>query len=195
MLFYFKVRADQTIKMNKMKIKTALSLSLITLCSQHLYAAQATEQSVNQLIKVMNIDSILQQTLKQIRPQMDQQAYMTVKSIVKHEQLNPQEQIVANQLADKMYEQSVKILSWEQMKPMYQQIYKTVYSAEEVEAQIDFYSSTVGQAILQKSPLVAQESMKIVNGRLGEIMKSSEKDFKEIQSKLDQLKTAAEQAK
>lgn len=195
MLFYFKVRADQTIKMNKMKIKTALSLSLITLCSQHLYAAQATEQSVNQLIKVMNIDSILQQTLKQIRPQMDQQAYMTVKSIVKHEQLNPQEQIVANQLADKMYQQSVKILSWEQMKPMYQQIYKTVYSAEEVEAQIDFYSSTVGQAILQKSPLVAQESMKIVNGRLGEIMKSSEKDFKEIQSKLDQLKTVAEQAK
>lgn len=195
MLFYFKVRADQNIKMNKMKIKTALSLSLITLCSQHLYAAQATEQSVNQLIKVMNIDSILQQTLKQIRPQMDQQAYMTVKSIVKHEQLNPQEQIVANQLADKMYQQSVKILSWEQMKPMYQQIYKTVYSAEEVEAQIDFYSSTVGQAILQKSPLVAQESMKIVNGRLGEIMKSSEKDFKEIQSKLDQLKTVAEQAK
>lgn len=178
-----------------MKIKTALSLSLITLCSQHLYAAQATEQSVNQLIKVMNIDSILQQTLKQIRPQMEQQAYMTVKSIVKHEQLNPQEQIVANQLADKMHEQSVKILSWEQMKPMYQQIYKTVYSAEEVEAQIDFYSSTVGQAILQKSPLVAQESMKIVNGRLGEIMKSSEKDFKEIQSKLDQLKTVAEQAK
>ena len=176
-----------------MKITTALAISFITLSSPQLYAAQATEHSVNQLIKIMTIDSILQQTLKQIRPQMDQQAYITVKNIVQHEQLNPQEQIVANQLADKMYQQSIKILSWEQMKPMYQHIYQTVYSADEVQAQIDFYSTEVGQAILQKSPLIAQESMKIVNGRLAEIMKSSEKDFKDIQSQLNQLKRAAEQ--
>ena len=178
-----------------MRIKSIVIISMLIGVFQQSFAAQPTDKSVNQLIEVMQIDSLLQQTLKQIRPQLDQQAYIAVKSIVKHEQLNPQEQIAANELADKMYQQSEKMLSWQQMKPMYQQIYKTVYSAEEVQAQIDFYSSTMGQSILKKSPLVAQESMKIVNGRLGEIMQGSEKDFKDIQVKLEQLKKAAEQDK
>ncbi|QIO09820.1 DUF2059 domain-containing protein [Acinetobacter lanii] len=170
-----------------MKITTILSITLLILINQKSFAKQATEQSVNQLIQVMNINSVLQETLKQIRPQMDQNAYVTVKSIIKHDQLSPQEQIVANELADQMYQQSVKILAWEQMKPIYEKVYREVYSGEEVQAQIDFYSSEIGQSILRKSPLVAQESMKIINTQIGKILQTQEKDLQKLNLKLGRV--------
>jgi hypothetical protein len=110
---------------------------------------------------------------------------------VNKEQLSPQEQIVANELADKMYAQSQKTVSWEQIKPLYLKIYKDVFNAEEVQAQIDFYSSAVGQSILKKSPQIAQETMKMMNTQLSNILQNTEQDFKEINKKLAELKKAA----
>ncbi len=176
-----------------MKIKRILAIGLMVIFGQQSFAAAPTQQHVDQLLKVINIDAVLQETLKQIRPQMDQNAYITVKSIVKHDQLSPQEQIVANELADQMYQQSVKMLAWEQMKPIYEKVYREVYSGEEVQAQIDFYSSEIGQSILRKSPLVAQESMKIINTQIGKILQTQEKDLQKLNLKLDNLKKAAEQ--
>ncbi|AWL30032.1 DUF2059 domain-containing protein [Acinetobacter defluvii] len=171
--------------------KILLCLGLCTLAPMT-FAAQATNQQVQKLIDVMRIDQLLQQTVQQIRPQIDQQAYVIVQNIVKHDKLSPQEQIVANELADQLFEQSKKSISWDKMQPIYQKIYKDVYSGEEVQAQIDFYSSKVGQAILEKSPIVAQESMKIVNTQLLSTMQSTEKDFAQLNKKLEALKKAAE---
>ena len=72
-----------------------------------------------------------------------------------------------------------------------EKIYKDVYSAEEVQAQITFYSSPVGQSILKKAPLATQESMKIINSRLAENMQATEADFKDIKQKIEALKKAA----
>ncbi len=169
----------------------ACSMGLVSFGS---FAAQPTDQQVQKLMKIMNIDQLLQQTILQIRPQLDQQAYAIVQNTVKHEQLSPQEQIVANQLSDKMFEQSKKTVSWEKLQPIYQKIYKDVYSADEVQAQIDFYSSPVGQSILKKAPLVAQESMKIMNASLASSIQATESDFKEINTQLEQLQKAAQEA-
>ena len=109
-----------------------------------------------------------------------------------HEKLSPQEQIVANELSDKLYQQSLKSIAWEQMQPIYQKIYKDVYSAEEVQAQINFYSSPMGQSILAKAPLATQESMKIINSRLTKNMQATEADFKDIQQKIKALQKAAQ---
>lgn len=172
-------------------LKTLLFSSLI-LITPYTLAAPASDFQVQKLIEVMKINQLLQQTIQQIRPQLDQQAYTIVQNIVKHEKLSPQEQIVANELADQLYEQNKKSISWQKMQPIYQKIYKDAYTAEEVQAQIDFYSSPVGQAILDKSPIVAQESIKIVNTQLMSTMQSAEKDFASVNKKLEALKKVAE---
>lgn len=178
---------------NKMNIRKTYLITALMTISQFSFAAQASDQKVSQLIQVMDINSLLQETLKQLRPQIDQQAYIVIKTYLQHDKLSPQEQIVANELADKMYQQSQNMLSWDQMKPIYQKVYQEVYNAEEIQAQIDFFSSSTGQSILKKSPLVAQESMKIVNSRLVNILKTSEQDFKQLNKKLENLKQAATQ--
>lgn len=174
-----------------MKLLQHLVLLGSCLTANFAFAAQASDQQVQQLLKVMNIDQLLQETMQQIRPQLDQQAYQIIKMSVNKEQLSPQEQIVANELADKMYAQSQKTVSWEQIKPLYFKIYKDVFNAEEVLAQIDFYSSAVGQSILKKSPQIAQETMKMMNTQLSNILQNTEQDFKEINKKLAELKKAA----
>lgn len=173
------------------KIKHILSLSSLVICSTFTFAEAPSDQSVEQLLQTMDMNTILQETLKQIRPQLDQQAYITVQNIVKRDQLSPQEQIVANDLADEFYKQSSKSIAWENIKPIYQKIYKDVYTADEVKAQIDFYSSPAGQSILKKSPLVAQESMKMINSKLGQTLKTSEEELKKISQKIEALKKAA----
>lgn len=174
-----------------MKIIKYLICGLIC-CSANLsFAAQASSQDVDKLINVMNLNQLIQDTLKQIRPQLDQQAYTIVQSIVKHENLSPQEQVIANQLADKLYVQSQKMLAWDKLKPVYSKIYSNVFNAEEIKAQIDFYSSPIGQSILQKTPLVAQESMKIMNDQLFSVMQTTQQDFADIDKQLRELKKQA----
>lgn len=175
-----------------MKIIKYLICGLIC-CSANLsFAAQASPQDVDKLINVMNLNQLIQDTLKQIRPQLDQQAYTIVQSIVKHENLSPQEQVIANQLADKLYGQSQKMLAWDKLKPVYSKIYSNVFNAEEIKAQIDFYSSPIGQSILQKTPLVAQESMKIMNDQLFSVMQTTQQDFADIDKQLRELKKQAD---
>ncbi|WP_373350525.1 DUF2059 domain-containing protein [Acinetobacter bereziniae] len=174
-----------------MKLLQHLVLLGSCLTANFAFAVQASDQQVQQLLKVMNIDQLLQETMQQIRPQLDQQAYQIIKMSVNKEQLSPQEQIVADELADKMYAQSQKTVSWEQIKPLYLKIYKDVFNAEEVQAQIDFYSSAVGQSILKKSPQIAQETMKMMNTQLSNTLQNTEQDFKEINKKLAELKKAA----
>lgn len=176
-----------------MRIKHILSLSSLIFCSTLSFAKAPSDQSIEQLLHTMDIKTILQETLKQIRPQLDQQAYITIQNIVKRDQLSPQEQIVANELADELYKQSSKSVAWENIKPIYHKIYKDVYTADEVKAQLDFYSSPAGQSILKKSPLVAQESMKMINSKLGQTLKTSEEELKIISQKIEALKIAANQ--
>ena len=175
-----------------MKLLQHLLLASACISTNFAFAAPASDQQVQQLLKVMNIDELLQETIQQIRPQLDQQAYQIIQMTVKKDQLNPQEQIVANELADKMYEQSKNTVAWNQIKPVYLKIYKDIYSAEEVQAQINFYSSPMGQSILAKAPLATQESMKIINSRLTKNMQATEADFKDIQQKIKALQKAAQ---
>lgn len=151
-------------------------------------AQQASDQQVTQLIQVMNVEQLLQDTIKKLRPQLNQQAYTIVQSIVNRDQLSPEEKSIANELADQLYQLTLKSVEWSKIQPVYQKIYKDVYSAEEVQAQIDFYSSPIGQSILKKTPIVAQESMKIVNGQLMNTLQTAEKDFAVINKKLEALK-------
>ena len=152
------------------------------------HAQQPTEQQVTKLIQVMNVEQLLQETVQQLKPQFDQQANSVVKSIVKKEQLSPEQQKIADEFAEHLFQYTLNAIAWDKMKPIYEKIYKDIYNEKEVQAQIDFYSSAIGQAILKKTPLVAEESMKLVNQQLMSTLQNSEKEFMEINKKLSTLK-------
>ena len=57
-----------------MKLLQHLLFASACISTNFAFAAPASDQQVQQLLKVMNIDELLQETIQQIRPQLDQQA-------------------------------------------------------------------------------------------------------------------------
>lgn len=66
-----------------MKLLQHLLLASACISTNFAFAAPASDQQVQQLLKVMNIDELLQETIQQIRPQLDQQAYQIIQMTVK----------------------------------------------------------------------------------------------------------------
>ena len=69
---------------------------------------------------------------------------------------------------------------------------KVELTSEEIKAQINFYSSPIGQSILAKAPLATQESMKIINSRLSNNMQATQADLKGTQQKIEALQKAVQ---
>ncbi|MDO4796211.1 MAG: DUF2059 domain-containing protein [Brachymonas sp.] len=69
-----------------------------------------------------------------------------------------------------MQRQMVQILreemAWENIQPIYRQIYKESFTQEEIDGMLAFYRSPAGQAMLQKMPQVLERSMQISRERL-----------------------------
>jgi len=50
-------------------------------------------------------------------------------------------------------------LNWEKLKPMHVQLYRDTFEQEEIDGLLAFYRSPVGQAFVNKMPLVMQKAM------------------------------------
>ncbi|TMH03840.1 MAG: DUF2059 domain-containing protein [Betaproteobacteria bacterium] len=61
-------------------------------------------------------------------------------------------------------------LSWENLKPMYIEIYRDSFTQEEIDGLIAFYQSPVGMAFVNKMPIVMQKSMTSMQARMQPIM-------------------------
>ena len=55
-----------------------------------------------------------------------------------------------------------ELLAWDKLKPIYLQSYRDVFSQEEVDAMIQFYSSPLGQAVVEKLPSVMQRTQALM---------------------------------
>lgn len=171
-----------------MKISSFILTFSLALSSSFVSAATPSDQSIQQLFKVMNIEKITLETIQHIKPQIAEQADQMVKMVVKHDKLSDKEQKVSNQIADQMYKQTLTFISWKELQPIYTQVYKETYTQEEVQAQIDFYSTPTGQSILNKTPIVTQKTMVMMNGRIQQAMLDQSSNLKTLFKQLDELK-------
>lgn len=169
-----------------MKISKWLLAGTLCLSSTFSFASTPTEASVQKLFDVMNLDKLTQDTMLQLKPQFAAQADQMVKMMVETEELNSKQQNIADQLTEKMYQQSLKMISWKEMQPIYQQVYKDAYTQEEIQAQIDFYSSKIGKSILDKTPLVTEKTMTLMNGRIEQSIQNHTQDFMDLFSQLEE---------
>jgi uncharacterized protein len=169
-------------------LKKLLICSVFILPTVAAYAAPATSQQIAQLMKVSNVEQITQDTLKQLKPAFQQQADISVKAYLQKDQLNEQEQQVANEFANKMYQYAIESADFKILQPRIEKVYAEVFTSQEIQAQINFYSSAEGQSILKKTPLLAQKMVEITNGQLMQSMTSAEAAFADITKQLEALK-------
>ena len=60
-----------------------------------------------------------------------------------------------------------QVLAWEKMLPVYQEVYRQTYDAQDIEAMIAFYESSAGQRMVERQPALFRNLMAAI-GRVME---------------------------
>ncbi|WP_251268746.1 DUF2059 domain-containing protein, partial [Enterobacter hormaechei] len=71
-------------------------------------------------------------------------------------------------------------LSWQQLRPMYVDLYKKTFSKEDVLAMAEFYESAAGQSLLDKTPALMQNVMVAIQARMQPLFADLQKDLEAI---------------
>ncbi|MEL0654222.1 DUF2059 domain-containing protein [Pseudoalteromonas issachenkonii] len=160
-----------------------LLLSLL-IFSSSLYAEQNTkQQKIDELINVMNMDAMVDSMYGQVEGMM--------KGMSDQMGVKPSEQAIF----DKYYSDMTTVLktemSWAKMQPMMVNVYDMHFSEQEIADMLAFYKTDTGQKILEKMPVVMQESMQMSQGLIQDAMPK----IQAIAGKLsEELKASREQA-
>ena len=107
------------------------------------------------LAEVSGSDEILDQMYAAIMPQMMALAGADAN-------LSAEEREVMNRYMERSLALLQEELNWTTLSPHFAQIYANVYTEEEIDVLIDFYSSDVGQKVLEKTPEVAAQTLSVV---------------------------------
>jgi hypothetical protein len=79
--------------------------------------------------------------------------------------------------------------TWDKLEPMYIRIYKKSLSQQEVDGMIAFYRTPTGQAMINKMPVILQNSMNEVNQMMGPMMQRIQRMQQDVIAEIQAEKT------
>jgi len=127
--------------------------------------APASDQSVKQLIDVMQVRKLLDD----MTPHGDAM-YQAIAHVLGEKTLSDQEKKVVDDMQRKIAAVLEEEMRWEALEPQLVSLYKETFTEEEIAGMLKFYRSEAGQAVIQKMPLVMQGSMKMVRAQMQRVM-------------------------
>lgn len=145
-------------------------------------AEQASSADIDRLIKVMDMQSMMDGMMKQVG---DAQASMVAEAFGKD--LSDADRARMQDLLSKTNAITRKHMSWEALEPMMRRIYTQVFSRREVDAMVAFYSSPEGHSMLKKMPeamaLSMEEMQPIMRDTMAEVQAMIEEETAAAKSK------------
>ncbi|MBK7929660.1 MAG: DUF2059 domain-containing protein [Bryobacterales bacterium] len=121
----------------------------------------AREVKVEQLLTLTGVDS-------QTDKLMDQMFKMAVANFPTD--APPEVRAKLEEMQTKVFALISERMSWQKMKPVYVKLYAEVYTDEELDGMIAFFSSPAGRSMTAKSPILMQRSMQVVQSLMGEVL-------------------------
>lgn len=155
------------------QLSRVFALAVLLLAAPFASAQQPTEAEVDRLLEVMRA----KETLDAIMPQVQASQQQMVAQLTADEQLSAQERERIERSAIESSAQMAEMLSWDKMAPLYRDIYSTTFSAEDIDAMIEFYSSPAGQNLLDKMPQLMENTMAAVQQMIVPMLQELEQDI------------------
>ena len=137
-----------------MAYSTILKSALLCICfisSNALYAAPATDATVNKFIQLSDLNNILDKSLNELHPYFDEQAEQLVQNLSKSDVLDANELSIALKLSQKMLDMTRKTVMSPKTTDAIKQVVKNIYTEEEIQAYNKFLSTPEGKSINLKS--------------------------------------------
>lgn len=151
--------------------KLCLALVLLACSTFSLAENRPTDVSVRELLQVMQTQKLLDSQMAQL----DQLFDATLKPAIPDGKTSPEQQQAMETLKGKLSTLLKAEMGWSTMEPMMIEIYMKSFSQSEIDSMLTFYRSPAGQAVIEKMPVVMQNTMLLMQERMQIIMPKIEK--------------------
>ena len=137
------------------RILLAALLALLATAGPAVAQQPADDARIDRLIEI----SRTRQTLDAMLPQIEASQHQMAAQMAGDRELDAAQQ----QRLDRILEGSAaairKAMAWENLAPMYRDIYRQTFTGEDIDAIIAFYETPTGQRMLDKMPELMQNTM------------------------------------
>ena len=143
----------------KQWITSLLFTSLLLGIQSNCFASPATDKSIDKLMQLSNISEIFKQSTRDMQPYFDQQAEDLVRQVTGAQTFNIDQQNAVLQISALYSEVQQRITTDPKFIDVFKALFKKTFTEEEVQANIAFLSTPLGQSINQKMNLLMSEIM------------------------------------
>jgi hypothetical protein len=138
------------------------------------HADEASKDAkIQEMMRLTHMDQMLTQMLNQMKSNATAQMEKT--------EIPSEAKAHAQEMQSKMMTLIADKLSWEKAEPAFAKIYADTFTESELDGIVAFYTSPVGQAMIEKTPELMQKSMSVGQQLMGDIMP-------QIQQMIEQMK-------
>ena len=152
-----------------------LVAACFALCSATAFAAPPTDADIERLLKASRAESMLSAIL----PQMEEMQRQQFEQITAGKDLTAEQKAEVDRIQARTNEIVRKTLAWDQMRPLYVDVYKKTFTADDVKAIAKFYESAAGRSLLDKTPALMQNLMGAIQQKIIPMVEELQAELKE----------------
>ncbi len=161
--------------------KRPLTLRLVFLAGWMLFtgvalAAEPSDADIEKLLQASRAESML----NAIIPQMETMQRQQFDQLVAGKEMSPEQRAEADRIMAKTNEIMRKALSWQEMRPLYVDVYKKTFTREDVRAITKFYESPAGRSLLDKTPALMQNLMGAIQQKMVPMMEELQAEIQNV---------------
>lgn len=172
-----------------------LAIACLALASVTAFAAPPSDADIERLLKASRAEHMLGAIL----PQMEAMQRQQFEQLTQDKQLSAEQKAEVDRIQARTSEIVRKALAWEEMRPVYVDVYKKTFTSADVKAIAKFYESPAGQNLLDKTPALMQNLMAAVQQKMVPMLEELQAELKAVaaeeQAKQEQTKAAKPQKK
>jgi hypothetical protein len=143
----------------------ALFLLTLSFCASAI-AAPASTESIEKLLVVGKAESLLESAYANVNTTFRQ----SIVQAAGGRPLTAEEQQRIDAMSAKLTALMKDELSWAKLKPEYIRLYRQTFDQQEVDGLIAFYATPAGQAMINKMPLLMQNTMALLQTQMAALM-------------------------
>lgn len=156
-----------------MRLRSLLVAVLFASASVSAFAAQPSDADIERLLKASRAESMLDAIVPQVEAAQQQQ----FEQITAGKQLSPEQRDEIERIRQRTTDIVRRTLAWEEMKPLYVDVYKQTFSRDDIRAITKFYESPAGQRMLDKNPALMQNLMAAIQQKMVPMLQELETEL------------------
>lgn len=145
-------------------------------------AAQGADDTrIDRLLEVTRARQLIDSML----PQVEASQQQMFEQIAAGRRVDADQQATMERIRERSAAALRQVLAWENLEPIYRDLYRETFSAEDVDAMLAFYESPTGQRVLDKMPLLMEKTMVAMQRIVVPLLQQLEQDIRAETSAAD----------